>query len=289
MKMVTAQSLKHAQLDLGLQELLGGGSKLYIQNRKRNRCQWPLALCGYQDSSPLVKLQPSRRQIQRSCCFWENSGPCWEVPWSVHTGRSSRATSPPRQCHQDIVAPAQAPKEASPSIPPGPKAFSFPPEGCFHFSPGKEPTSSRTEVPPAPAQPQQLQAWLGMEMCSCHRNSSPEPAFGYQPWVWFEILPEENLHPLAEPSSLSHQLQPFSVLQFQCTPSRRSTSSSSLTPQQKPDWPQISPEPVPELYFHCSPPSKRRAGEIICEKADPEPCEPSSPLLCPFSHQPGGR
>lgn len=154
---------------------------------------------------------------------------------------------------------------------------------------GKEPTSSRTEVPPAPAQPQQLQAWLGMEMCSCHRNSSPEPAFGYQPWVWFEILPEENLHPLAEPSSLSHQLQPFSVLQFQCTPSRRSTSSSSLTPQQKPDWPQISPEPVPELYFHCSPPSKRRAGEIICEKADPEPCEPSSPLLCPFSHQPGGR
>lgn len=53
MNIVTA--LKHAWLHLGLQELQGGGSKLYIHNRKRSRCQWPLALCGYQ--SPLVLVQ----------------------------------------------------------------------------------------------------------------------------------------------------------------------------------------------------------------------------------------
>lgn len=46
----TAQSLKHAQLDLGLQEqeLQGGGSNFTFRT-ERSRCQWPLALCGYQD------------------------------------------------------------------------------------------------------------------------------------------------------------------------------------------------------------------------------------------------
>lgn len=60
--MVTARSLKHAQLDPGLQEqeLQGGLSKLYIQNRKRSRCQWPLALCGYQD--PITLGETSAQQ-----------------------------------------------------------------------------------------------------------------------------------------------------------------------------------------------------------------------------------
>lgn len=104
--------------------------------------------------------------------------------------------------HQ-LHSPAQAPKEASPSTSLGQKQIPSPLKGV---SLGKKPISSRNEVPPALAQPQQLQllsqTWLGMEMCSQHRNSAPEPAFGYQPWVWFEILPEENVHPLAEPFSL---------------------------------------------------------------------------------------
>lgn len=80
---------------------------------------------------------------------------------------------------------------------PGPKADFFPPEVCLHFL---------QKCPQPFPRPQQLQllsqAWLGMEMCSWHRNSTPEPAFGYQPWVWFEVLPQENVRPLAEPFSL---------------------------------------------------------------------------------------
>lgn len=171
----------------------------------------------------------------------------------------------------------------------GQKHFPSPLKGVSIFPLGRSPPAPGQKCPqPLPSLSSSRPGW-GWR-CAAATETAPlslrlVTSLGFG----LKSSPEENPHPLAEPSSLSHQLQPFSVLQFQCTPSRRSTSSSSLTPQQKPDWPQISPEPVPELYFHCSPPSKRRAGEIICEKADPEPCEASSPLLCPFSHQPGGR
>lgn len=203
--MVTA--LKHAWLHLGLQELQGGGSKLYIHNRNRSRCQWPL--CGY--PPPLVKLQPSRNKSRGAAGSRRLQLLTWKKLHGWCHTEEQQSHVPTLPVPPGPRAPAQAPEESSPSqsrlLPP--KAVSF----------GKEPLSSST-VSPAPAQPQQLQllsqACPGMEIT----NSNPEPAFGHQPWVWFEILAEVT----------SHQLQPFSALQ--CTPSRRSTSSSSLAPQQ---------------------------------------------------------
>lgn len=122
---------------------------------------------------------------------------------------------------------------------PGPKADFFPPEVCLHFL---------QKCPQPFPRPQQLQllsqAWLGMEMCSWYRNSTPEPAFGYQPWVWFEILPQENVRPLAEP---------FSLRPWRKSPATNSTTSLSSSfsahlPEaqaaapwhlSKPAWPQI--------------------------------------------------
>lgn len=169
---------------------------------------------------------------------------------TVSATREGAAEPPPhpasvtRTSWHPLHAPAQAPQEASPSIPrlPWAKSRFLHPEVFPFFPWDRSPSAPGQKCPQPFPRPQQLQllsqAWLGMEMCSWHRNSSPEPAFGYQPWVWFEILPQENVHPLAEPFSLRPWgkspaiTPPLSVLQFQCTPSRRSTSSSSLAPQQ---------------------------------------------------------
>lgn len=138
-------------------------------------------------------------------------------------------------------APDQAPREASPSIShfPAPKADSFPPEGHFYLFPGK----GDQQLQKCPQQLQLLsQACLGMEMCSWHKKSRPEPAFGYQPWVWFEILPEEKVHPLVLPQTLEKSPATKS------NPCLPSSSSAHLSGEaqaaapwhlSKPHWPPI--------------------------------------------------
>lgn len=162
---------------------------------------------------PWSHFSPAEGKYPKELCL----GEVWALLGSSMIqccmGRSSRATSPPCQCHQNLTAsPSCSSSGTRRSLPLHPltslgqKQIPSPLKGVSMFSLGKEPISSSTGVPPALAQPQQLQllsqAWLGMEMCSWHRNSAPEPAFGYQPWVWFEILPEEKVHPLAQPFSL---------------------------------------------------------------------------------------
>lgn len=85
--MVTARSLKHAQLDLGLQEqeLQGGLSKLYIQNRKRSRCQCSLALCGYRDPITLGETSAQQETNPKELLFTGElfTWALLEAPWSV--------------------------------------------------------------------------------------------------------------------------------------------------------------------------------------------------------------
>lgn len=122
---------------------------------------------------------------------------------------------------------------------PAPKADSFPPEGHFYLFPGK----GDQQLQKCPQQLQLLsQACLGMEMCSWHKKSRPEPAFGYQPWVWFEILPEEKVHPLVLPQTLEKSPATKS------NPCLPSSSSAHLSGEaqaaapwhlSKPHWPPI--------------------------------------------------
>lgn len=234
--MVTARSLKHAQLDLGLQEqeLQGGLSKLYIQNRKRSRCQWPLALCGYRDPITLGEASAQQETNPKELLFTGElfTWALLEAPWSVSHVEEQQSHVPtlpvsPGPHSTDLVLQLRHQKKLPlPSLDlPGPKADSFPPEGCFHFFPGKGAHQlqhrSTTSPCPGPSSSGSLsQAWLGMEMCSWDRNGAPEPAFGYQPWVWFEILPEENittssgraLLPQTLEEVTSHQHQPSSAL-----------------------------------------------------------------------------
>lgn len=237
--MVTARSLKHAQLDPGLQEqeLQGGLSKLYIQNRKRSRCQWPLALCGYQDPITLGETSGQQETNPKEPLFTGELFP-WALLGSsmgqCHTWRSSRATSPPCQCHQDSTALTSCSSSGTrrslpfhPSTCLGQKQIPSHLKGVSISSPGRSPQlqhRSATSPCPGPSSSSSLsQAWLGMEMCSWDRNRAPEPAFGYQPWVWFEILPEENvttssgraLLPQTLEKVTSHQCPPVPVHTFQ--------------------------------------------------------------------------
>lgn len=168
----------------------------------------------------------------------------------------------------------------------------------FPFFPWeRSPSAPRQKCPQPFPRPQQLQllsqAWLGMEVCSWHRNSTPEPAFGYQPWVWFGILPQENAHPRAEP---------FSLRPWRKSPATNSTTclSSSFSAHlpgeaqaaapwhlSKPDWPQIHRSQC-QNYTHCSPASKEEQEKSSVRKQILNRVQPA-PLLCPFSLQPRGR
>lgn len=141
--------------------------------------------------------------------------------------------------------------------------------------------------------PQQLQllsqAWLGMEMCSWH--GTPEPAFGYQPWVWFEVLPQENVHPLAEPSSL----RPWRKSPATNSTTSLSSSFNAHLPEgqaaapwhlSKPAWPQLHRSQC-QNYTHCSPPSKEEQEKSSVRKQILNRVQ-LAPWLCPFSLQPGG-
>lgn len=143
--------------------------------------------------SPSVKPQPSRRQIQRSCCLQEKL-----FTWALlgSSGVTQEGAAEPHPHPASVPTPTSCSSSGTrrPPLPsldfPRPKADSFPPG----FSLGRSPAAlgQKCHQPlPCPQQLQLLsQAWLGMERCSWHRKSSPEPAFGYQPWVWFEILLE---------------------------------------------------------------------------------------------------
>lgn len=124
------------------------------------------------------------------------TGPCWDALWSVSHVKEQQSPVPtlpvpPGPHGTDPVLQPRHPKEPLPSLDlPGPKADSFPPEGCFHCFPRKGAHKCHQPLP----RPQQLQlpqpGLAGDGECSWHRGSTPELAFGYQPWVWFEILPE---------------------------------------------------------------------------------------------------
>lgn len=121
---------------------------------------------GIKIQSPLVRLQASRRPIQRSHCSQENSspGPCWEAPWSVSHMEEQQSHIPtlpvsPGLHSTDLVL--QLRHQKKPPLPsldlPGPKADSFPPEGCFPFFPGKEPSAPAQKCHQPLPRPQQLQ------------------------------------------------------------------------------------------------------------------------------------
>lgn len=207
-----------------------------FRNRKRSRCQWPLTLCGYQ--GPITSGETSGQQkINLKELLFIGELFKWDLLESSRVSVTREGAAEPHHHPASVTrtpghqphAPAQTPNEASPSHTStflGQRQIPSHLKGVSVSSLGKEPVSSRTSATspcPGPSNSSSLrQAWLGMEMCSWDRNSTPEPAFGYQPWVWFEILPEENITPSSGraffPQTLekvtSHQRQPFSVLQF---------------------------------------------------------------------------
>lgn len=201
MNKVTARSLKHAQLGLGLQELQGGVSKLYIQNTKRSRCHWH---CGYQQQITLGETSAQQKANPKELLFTGEtpSGPCWEALGSLRKEQQSHIPTLPVSPHRPR-APAQAPGGLPfhPWTSPGPKQIPSP-----WFFPGKGARQlwDRSATSPCPV--------------TSSSSSSARPGWGWRGAAGTERAPlslhlvtslgfglksswRTSPHPLAEPSS----------------------------------------------------------------------------------------
>lgn len=115
---------------------------------------------------PWSNFSPAEDKSKGATVSRRTLGPVGKLHGQCHTGKRSRATSPPRHCHQDLMAPTLCSSSGTK------RSLSFHPltsplKDVSIFSLGKEPISSRTEVPPALAQasaapaPQPGLAWDG--------------------------------------------------------------------------------------------------------------------------------
>lgn len=162
-------------------------------------------------------------------------------------------------------APAQAPEESSQKQTPStPKAVSI--------FPWERSPAAPAQCPQPLLSPQQLQllsqACPGVEMCSWHRNSNPEPAFGHQPWVCFKSLEKSPA------TSCSPSLPSSAHLPGEAQAAAPGTSASHIGPK----FTTASARVINSI--HCSAPLRRQQKSSVSKQI-------LNRVLCPLCHQPG--